>query len=87
MKTLYDVTIIAFGVIRVGLFTFSIIFTMNVYGLMKRLHDFEFKRNKRNMLMIIAAFWINLIVMFIVYISKFFPAFEATQSFRILWLI
>ena len=87
MNTIYKDTLLAFGVVRMALFAFSIAFTMNVYYLMKRLHQLEFERNKRNMRLIIASFWLNLIVMTVVYVSKFLPLVQAQRWFQVLWLI
>ena len=78
---------VTFGVIRLAVFTFSIFFTVNVYFLMKKLHQIEFERNKRNMRFIIAFFLITFIVIFIVYISKFFAEVGELMSFQVFWLI
>ena len=52
---------------------------------MKKLHNYEFKKNKQNMRLMIFLFCISLIVITYVYIHKFFRNYD--EFFKIIWLL
>ena len=81
----YEVTIIGYGILRIGLFAFNILLSMNVYYLMKKLHNFEFERNKQNMRLMILLYLVNLIVICFVYIVKVIGIYG--EFFKIIWLL
>lgn len=71
LQVLYEIAMIGYGILRIGLFVFNIMLSMNVYYLMKKLHNFEFERNKANMRLVIFLYWVNLTVLLFVYFAKF----------------
>jgi hypothetical protein len=83
---IYDGALLAFGVLRLALYTFNIAITVNVYFLMKRLHQFEFNRTKRNMQLILGFYFVPLCVMVIVYVALLAPSFQDSRGFQLLWM-
>ena len=89
LSIIYSVYSQIFSAIKIIFFVFNIILTMNVYNLMKKLHSFEFQRNKKNMTMIIIAYTVALIFYAITYIQSLVrhDRGDSLESIKIMWMI